>query len=206
MSRTVVCFDIGGVLVRICHTWNDAARAAGVETTLGAEIRKLDDSSYLLAYQEGRMPLDDYLANMAEWLGTDREGVIQVHNRILLQDYPGAFDLVEELKSKGIWTCCFSNTNGLHWIVLTDPDHFPAVAALDKKIASHELKAAKPDVAAYKQVEELMPFKPDRIVFFDDTLRNVVGANEAGWEAFRLDPAADPIQEARAILSRLEVL
>lgn len=202
---TVVCFDIGGVLVRINHTWNEAALSAGVKTKLETDTR-LNDSPHLIEYQAGQIDVDSYGEGLGQWLGTPKEEALLVHSRILVSDYPGALELVAELKSNGIWTCCFSNTNDLHWIVLTDPQHFPAVASLDQKIASHELRAAKPDVAAYKQVEEMLPLRSERIVFFDDTLENIYGAAEAGWEAFRLDPAGDTIAEARSILTKMELI
>jgi len=206
MAGSVVCFDIGGVLVRIRHTWNHAAEAAGLAAQLGNGTRRLNDSPDLIAYQAGEIELNEYSKRLGAWLGLGPEDAVRVHNQILIEDYPGAYDLVQQLKSKGVWTCCFSNTNGLHWTVLTDPAHFPAVASLDKKIASHELLAAKPDPAAFRQVETMFPFKADRIVFFDDTLENIYGAAEAGWEAFRLDPDADPVAEATEILTNMGIL
>lgn len=204
-SETVVCFDIGGVLVQICHTWEDACRSAGVGSPPPGGPHGLNDFEPMLLYQAGHMEAETYLHRLADWLGTDRDGAERVHQAILCGDYPGALALVEELKGLGVFTCCFSNTNALHWPILSSPVYHPAVGNLDERFASHELKMAKPDVEAYRFVESRMPAH-GTVVFFEDGLDNVIGAAEAGWQAFRIDPSDDPVAQARTTLRGLGLL
>ncbi len=202
-ERPVVCFDLGGVLLQICHSWNGACLHAGVPEPEGGP-RGLNDFEPLLRYQAGQMGEDAYLASLGEWLGVGASDARRVHESIVLGDYPGALELVKELRAAGLYTCCFSNTNAIHWPVLTDPRRHPAIAALDRRFASQELGLAKPDPASYQAVEQALP-PHSGVIYFEDTLENVFGASDAGWEAFRVDPLGDPIREIRRTLAGLSL-
>jgi FMN phosphatase YigB (HAD superfamily) len=151
------------------------------------------------------MDADEYLDRLTAWLATDRDGAERVHQAILQDDYPGALALVEELQGLGLFTCCFSNTNGLHWPTLSSPIHHPAVGNLNRRFTSHELRKAKPEPESYQEVESGMP-PHGTVVFFDDGLENVIGASDAGWQAFRIDPHDDPVNQMRTTLKGLAVL
>jgi FMN phosphatase YigB (HAD superfamily) len=205
VSRPVVCFDIGGVLTRIAHTWTAACSFAGLA---GLEVKKnkLDDFEGLIRYQAGELGASDYLTALEEWLGAPAGTGESIHQAILLPDYEGALELVRDLQNAGIWTCCFSNTNELHWTVLTNTTLHPAVARLDARFASHIEKSAKPDLGAFRTTRSHFPDPEARVIFFDDTLSNVYGSRAADWEPFRIDPKNDPPSRMRAILERLRIL
>jgi FMN phosphatase YigB (HAD superfamily) len=202
-DRPVVCFDLGGVLLQIGHSWNEACAVAGVPEPDGRV--GLNSFEPLVRYQAKQMDEDAYLAALGEWLGIGLPEARTVHESIILGDYPGAFELVKQLQSLGYFTCCFSNTNAIHWPVLTDPVRHPAIAALDRRFASQELGLAKPELASYRAVEEQLPAH-DSVIFFEDTQENVLGAADAGWQAFRIDPFTDPIAQMRRTLGGLAIL
>ena len=204
-SQPAVCFDLGGVLLRINHTWEEAARAAGVAIRPSDTPRPLNDSMALLRYQASELSEDEYASELAEWLGVTPSEAERVHMAIIGGEYPGAFELIHRLKSAAIWTGCLSNTNALHWRILGDPEACKAIGSLDAKLASHEIGLAKPDPAAYLKVQELLP-PGTRIVFFEDTLENVYAAASMGWEVFRIDPHDGPVRQMDEILGKLGVV
>jgi FMN phosphatase YigB (HAD superfamily) len=206
--KPVVCFDIGGVLVQIRHTW-DAVLAALEFDIQNRHRLHLNDAPDFLRYQDGEISDQVYRSKLAEWLALSPEQAVQAHLAILKEDYPGAFELVKELQDHKIHTSCFSNTNAFHWERLCSAEFHPAVATLDAKFASHLLNLAKPLPEAFKAVESQLP-PHSRLIFFDDTQVNVTAANECGWTAFLIDahapPPNDPVSQMRSHLADLQIL
>src|SRR4051812_44663995 len=66
----LVTFDIGGVLIRICHSWQEAAEVAKVSTRLDSSgLIPLTDMPAFDDYQAGAVTLPKYLEKLGEWLG-----------------------------------------------------------------------------------------------------------------------------------------
>jgi glucose-1-phosphatase len=206
----LVCFDLGGVLLRICDGWQHACTVAGVSIAR----RKLDTAARgpladLIANSDlGRLDLDAFARAAGPLLGVDPADVVAVSNAYLLGAYPGADDLLDELANAGIPTACLSNTNESHWRMINDPRH-PASLPLHRlthRFASHLIGARKPDEAIYAHVERATGVPGRGIVFFDDLPPNVEAAWQRGWRAVRVDPAADPVERIRDHLFDLRVL
>ena len=126
-----------------------------------------------------------------------------VHNGILRGEYAGATELVQDIHARGWQSACLSNTNAIHWEVLTDPAYFPAVAALNHKLASHLLNLEKPSPAIYRHFEEATASDPTEIVFFDDLPANVEAARACGWSAHLIDHDGDTVAQMRAALGNM---
>lgn len=204
----VVCFDLGGVVVRICRDWDEACRRARVdvrepdrfhEPALKAARREL-----VGAYQIGRVACDAFFAGVADRTGglyTQRE-VRAVHDAWLVETYPGAAELVARLNAApALATACLSNTNAAHWDSMTrGPFSCPALGAIERPMASHLLGLAKPDDAIYARAETELNASGPEIAFFDDTAENIDAARARGWCAELIDPDADPpAQVGRAL-------
>lgn len=130
----VVCFDIGGVMARICHTWQDAARAACVECALPA-----DPALPLIAfepfhqYQAAQISLDQYLLQLGELLGVTPSQALGVHKGILVDMYPGMEEFLDRLRDQGYRLGCLSNTNAPHWEELIFAERFAPIGRLELK-------------------------------------------------------------------------
>jgi HAD superfamily hydrolase (TIGR01509 family) len=205
MKPTLVVFDIGGVLVRIRHSWNEILDAMGEAPIDGATPLRHADYGPLTAYQDGTLDEEAYLSHVGGDLGLPTERAREAHVAILETDYAGARQLVEDLRAAGVHTACLSNTNAMHWVALTNPGKHPAVAALDKRFASFEIRVNKPDPRSYRIVTESFP-AVERKIFFDDNLGNVIAAINLGWEAHRIDPYGDPPAQMRRFLTESGVL
>lgn len=228
-STKVVCFDLGGVLVRICQSWPEACLKAALERrhdewlvsdAWRAARRQLGDR-----YQSGAIDCATYYAGLAA-LSEGRfsaEEFERMHSAWTLDHYPGAHEA-----QPGVVTACLSNTNHAHWVRLVGADgrnEYPAVAALRLQLASHRLGCAKPDARIYALAYSLFadavaadavaadaappgaaPLRPSDVIFFDDLPANVQAARAAGWTAFEVDPSGDTVLQMRAQLAGAGVL
>ena len=193
----LVCFDLGGVLVRINHDWQSASRQAGVPIQL-PETSRTGFTQYtpFVNYQAGLISEDEYAQELSELLGCAPDEAKRIHDAILIDEYPGVPELIQDLKANGFAACCLSNTNHRHWEALMDADQFPSLAHLDKALASHLIGINKPDADAFRSVEAAFP-DVESILFFDDAIANVDAAIELGWEALRIDPDRNPVDQMR---------
>lgn len=199
MAR-VVCFDVGGVLIRITHFWHEAAGHAGIVISdrVPPEASLLDAPPFD-PYQGGSMGRVEYLDSLSEYLGITPREADRVHRHIMLEPHDGVEEIVAALNASGIVTACLSNTNELHWEDMNESGRFPANEHLKLRIASHILGLQKPDPAIFAKFEELSGATGQDIVFFDDTLVNLETAAHLGWRVFGVDPSiptAGQIQNA----------
>lgn len=178
-----VCFDLGGVLVEIANTWEEAMQAAGLECRLPGRT-PLIEAPLFIEYQAGEVDEATYLRSLAAYLGLEDVGdALTAHDSILLREVAGVPDVVARLNEAGFVTGCLSNTNALHWAELNRPERFPGIAALGVRLASHEIGANKPDTAAFRAFEAAAGASGPEVAFYDDHPGNVEAARRLGWRA-----------------------
>jgi putative hydrolase of the HAD superfamily len=110
--------------------------------------------------------------------------------------YPGALDLLRQLSS--VYTLgCLSNTNGVHW------QRGRTVMQLDTlftyTFVSCETGLLKPDEAAFRYVIQHTGYAPERIVFFDDSPRNIDSAAATGMVACKTEGLAEVYRALREL-------
>lgn len=196
----MVVFDLGGVLVNIAHTWEKAAEVAGVRMNRPeGHFTALGEIPAYNVYQNGQIGEDAYYAELAAWAGVTLDEAIRIHCGILIEPYPGVAELIAEVTGKGLRVGCLSNTNNAHWEDLTGP-RFPAIQAMENRMASQIVGLSKPDPAIFHLYAETHGVAPGEILYFDDNAENVASANKVGFHAFQIDPDNDPPAQMRAIL------
>ena len=84
-----------------------------------------------------------------------------------------------------------SNTNGIHYEKYMD-DFFnfygySFLDLFDKAFFSHQLGMRKPDSAIFEYVKKQLPYPAQRVLFIDDSLKNVESAQNAGLKSIHLD-------------------
>jgi glucose-1-phosphatase len=211
----VVCFDLGGVLVRICRSWDQACEQIGLPYRspglLATDEWRMRRKAVVDRYQLGGLSAAAYheqLSLALEGLYSPAE-VERIHEAWTLKEYPGALTLVRELNQlPGVTTACLSNTNAAHWRRLANEDgsgEYPAVLELEQRLASHLLGCAKPDAEIYARAQTAFfaarPGAPEQIVFFDDLPENVEAARAQGWTAFLVDHEGDTVRQMREHLA-----
>jgi putative hydrolase of the HAD superfamily len=210
MSIRLVCFDLGRVLVRICDTWAHACELAGVPVPrmplpddVLRQVRQL-----VHAHEIGQLTHEQFCQQMAPHLGITPQQVDRMMHGFLLNVYPGALELLAELKSAGYKTACLSNTNETHWQNMCDPNH-PAwlpFENFDYAFGSQEIGLRKPSDEIYRHVESTTGFRGDQILFFDDIEENVQAARNSRWHAEVIARDHEPIRQIREHLKRHGVL
>jgi putative hydrolase of the HAD superfamily len=207
---SLVCFDLGGVMVRICHDWRDAAAAAGLDARSRAGV-DIDDIWHPLANDHalGRLTKAgwaDALATVLGGLYTAHE-LCTIHDATLQREYEGVGGVVDRIHGAGIATACLSNTNDDHWRRMLLPGgRYPAIRGLGHHFASHLLGVAKPDAAIYRAVESGTGRRGREILFFDDSAANVEAARRIGWNTETIDPHTETAPQISAHLERYGVV
>ena len=195
----LVCFDLGGVIVRICRSWQEGCRAAGLEVRelpLTGELRHAR-RELLHAYEVGAIDRASYGRQHSELIDGlyAPEEVLAIEQAWLLGEYDGVDALIDRLHAGGLPTAALSNTNEGHW---SQMDHrYPTVNLLQQRLASHLLGMRKPNREIFETAESHFGVPGSAILYFDDLDDNIHAATAAGWRARRIDyrePTAPQIE------------
>ena len=197
---TLVSFDWGGVIVRICRGFREGCEAAGVEYRSEVDSPQHQQARMALAlgFTMGRITPDAFFAGLSDacdGLYTQAE-LRKVHDAWLRSEYAGIGDVIDTLNATaGVETALLSNTNELHWALGMPSDgstpRFPIASRLTHRHGSHLMGMAKPDPMIYRRFAELTGREPGQILFFDDRLDNITSARAEGWKAEQIDPDGD---------------
>jgi putative hydrolase of the HAD superfamily len=190
----MVCFDAGGVLVRICRSWQEGCKAAGVEFRWSHEAAEGDAERTRIteAYQRGLIGCDEFTLRMARTTAGlyDPAEFRAVHDAWILGEYEGVCALVRTLNTlSGVETALLSNTSASHWANrhMLGGKGASAVGLVRHAHASHLLGLVKPGPEIYRAFESATGAAPASILFFDDMEENVLAARSAGWRAELID-------------------
>lgn len=197
-----VVFDLGGVVVRICRSWQEACTQAGI-----AYLPEVMEPRFVAARKGLIKQYElDAIDSLAFFRGLSQsmeglyspEQIQRIHDLWIIDEYAGVDQLIHRLHELGLQTGVLSNTNAWHWRQLSSGDHGPAkfpTATLPKHVhASHLLKLVKPDLAIYEAFAQragISAGQESGIVFFDDLPDNITGARSAGWRAMQIDHTGD---------------
>jgi putative hydrolase of the HAD superfamily len=200
----LVCFDIGGVLVRICRSWPEGCAAAGLPLREGAQAildRELKSRRHLVRlYQTGKIQTEEYCLRVSETIEgkyTPRE-IRAIHDAWLKDEYQGLHDVIDAIHEAGYETACLSNINAEHWARM---EKFGAFMRLTHHYGSHLIGHHKPDEAIYRHLEQELDLKGHHILFFDDLSENIEAARTRDWRAVQIDHAQPTdIQIVRSLI------
>ena len=204
----VVCFDWGGVILKICRTWEEGCKAAGIKAPSKKIAAKCLAKQDALSnrYQTGQMSDKAFfraIAKESEEFHTI-EDVAAVHHAWLVEEYDGVGELIEELNNfADLSTALFSNTNASHWARMEED--FQVASMIEHKHASHLFGLAKPDEKAFAAFERRVGAAGNQILFFDDTEENVQGAKDFGWCAEQIDHSGDTAAQIVKLLEQYEI-
>ncbi len=197
----LVCFDVGGVVIRICRSWNEACAVAGMpvrDTELWQRTHP-DRLREVAEFQTGRIDAPTFAARLSEQVAGlySPAEVLDVHHAWMLDEYAGMAELIDRVHDAGLDTAALSNTSHDHWVRIVG---YPAVKRIRHLLASHLLGLHKPDPMIFRRLEEQLGYRAGEIIFFDDTQKNVIAADGIGWRAHLIDPEADTAQQIAEIL------
>jgi len=200
----LVCFDLGGVLVRICRSWAEGCYHAGVDVRHDDHtIRPLLPrwGELVRAHQTGHITCREYFTSVGELVNglySPRE-IELIHNAWILGEYADLHDLIDILHEQAIETAALSNTNASHWKQLKT---FDVINRLHHHLPSHRLGLHKPDAAIFHVAEQQVNHRGPEMLFFDDTQENVRAARKVGWRAEHINPFMETAPQIRDSLAR----
>ena len=212
----LICFDLGGVLIRICRSWQEAVQRAGVSmvgqndtahrlASAASSYGEGDWNQLHQYYETGRCDETQFFDRVAKQTGLTIDQARAVLTAWLFEPYPGVVELVKSLANSPHHppTACLSNTNTFHWSMMTTEGttRLP-LECLAYRYTSFEIGASKPDTAIYEHVERASGVEPDRILFFDDHPPNVESAINRGWKVHQIDHRGDTAQQMQSVLSQ----
>ncbi len=196
-------FDIGGVA---SLTDKDAIVAKGRERWPDFDYAQFGrmmvphgkriDKDYWRLIQDGLINPEEYLsAGMCAGKLPDTQKN-RDHFRAVLKTFSGNWyspmlRLVEDLKGNGYHTSILSNNNEL---LYADNG---LVAIVDVSISSHHIHISKPRMKAYELLlQRIGASDPSTVLFTDDKLKNVQGAEDAGINGYLFRSREMPMDEA----------
>ena len=229
-----VVFDLGGVIVRIHHSWQHAAVAAGVSGAINSThdvarahapnstsdaapnstphsmfdptLHRADDFRTLVSEQQrGILSHDDFCSGVSQLTS----GVLSAQDvaRIHTAVIVGAYDGVEQLVLQ-------LNKRGLSTACLSNTNHqhwqlmhtMAAFNAIQHRHASHLFQLEKPNQAIFRAFESATQARSCDILYFDDLADNIAAATQAGWRAMLIDPHSETVPQIRRALATHGVL
>ena len=183
-----VVFDVGGVLVRMGDI---AALGPFLGERDPAKIKALWLAcSNVDAHERGHIDADEFARRMIatyKMAGSPEDFLA----RFLAWPgvlYPEVEATLAALAGK-VEIACLSNTCAFHWAGDTWAADMKRL--LPRRFLSFEMGLMKPERAIYDRAAAVLGIQPERILFFDDTEMNIVGARAAGWDAHLVDGITD---------------
>jgi 2-haloacid dehalogenase len=192
-----VVFDLGNVLI----AWDPRlAVAAGVGEAETERFFAAEDFDFLAwnHVQDSGRAWAEGVAEVREshphWAAHAEAYV--AHFPASLGEQPGTAEVVRDLHAAGVPMVGLTNWSAE--LYPHAPERFEVLALLDDVVVSGEIRAAKPDPRAYRAAAERAGQPLDRLVFVDDSPRNVDAARALGMDAILFIDAADLRRELRA--------
>jgi len=143
------------------------------------------------AHERGEIDADEYFEHLRNLLGLSlsTQEILAGWNAIFVGPVRGIDRLLRQL-AESFPLYVFSNTNLAHR-TFWQSRYANLLAPFSAIYCSCELGARKPSGEAFLEVCRRIGIVPSRIAFFDDRGENVLGAREAGLNAFQVASAAD---------------
>jgi FMN phosphatase YigB (HAD superfamily) len=209
-SIRMVCFDIGGVLVKHRRTWEEGCAAAGLPVRAGSvgPEKAAHRRELASAYTCGRIDDEHFCREMSRLMGEySPEDVRKIHHCWLGPEYDGVAAVIHRLTSiNTIDTGVLSNTNQAHWGRMLKVNgkaaEFPTPTMLRHRHASHLLGMAKPDPRVFREFERRTDYRGAEILYFEDLPENAEVAKSQGWIVELIDHTGDTAAQLEAALAR----
>jgi len=178
---STVLWDADGVLQRT---------PSGFEESMRPALRgRVDDVEGFMA--EAFTAERPALTGDVRWLDVlpgllERWGIPEAYDDLVrvwltIEAVPGTHEMVRALRAQGIRCCLATNQDVVRGTFMQDDLGYGHL--LDEAFYSYEMKVAKPDPAYFTTILARVGEEPERVLFIDDSLRNVEAARQVGLAA-----------------------
>ena len=199
-----IIFDLGDVFVNLNHK-----KFQEELHYLGLKNINSNMTGFNQLYEKGLVSTDDFKAYYKDILKTggfsDEQlvkswvsilGDFPLHRLLFLENIPKKYRLF-----------LLSNTNEMHINFVKDQygngfyDRF--VNCFEKIYYSHKINMRKPDAAPFELIIKENRLSANSTLFVDDTLENIVMANQLGIKTWHIDPEKEDVSELFKVKSDL---
>ncbi|MGD9212867.1 MAG: HAD family phosphatase [Desulfobacteraceae bacterium] len=184
-------FDLGGVIIdfdfnQAVDCWADYAQRNAMEIKSAFSF-----DHYYEAHEKGEINASEYFNSLRRTLGIDISDLQfeEGWNSIFKGEMPGATNLLNKFNNK-LPLYAFTNSNHLHYKVCS-VRFAETLSRFRKVFNSAELGKRKPEPEAFHMVVDFMKLKPEEIIFYDDTMENIVGAKNIGFHTVHVKSMSD---------------
>ena len=187
-----IVFDIGGVLLNIDESKTIIALQGFRYSSSGIRIEDIKQYPVFTKFEKGLMDEEQFRSELRSLLQ------LNVSNAdfdkawlATLGDFPDErIQMLRRLKRK-FRLFLLSNTNKIHlayFLNYLDDRYGKNImdALFEKCYYSCRLGMRKPDKEIFRYVMKDAGLSPDHTLFIDDSLSNVKGAEEEGWQTYHL--------------------
>ncbi len=189
-----VAFDIGKVLLDFDYGILVRKMAPRSRLDVPALEQLLDQSPLLAKYESGQMNCDEFFLVVGQetgYDGTQEEFAALFEN--IFTPIKEVIAMHEQIASRGLPTCTFSNTNAMAVRHISQTyDFWPRFS---NHILSHKVGALKPNPKIYGALESVAGCAVSEIAYLDDRAENVAAGKSRGWQAVHFE---DPAQARTA--------
>ena len=176
----LVLFDLGGVLIEPGGV-GPMRELSGIGSDEELWARWLR-CRWVRRFEAGLCSPDEFAAGVvADWeLELEPAAFLEEFSGWANDPYPGALELVTTVRGD-VGVGCLSNTNAVQWHA--NYEATPLTDAFALCFLSFELGLVKPDREIFEVVATRLPVRPERVLFLDDNVANVTGAEANGFVA-----------------------
>ena len=199
MIKAVV-FDMGGVIVDLdtdlcLRNFKELAGFDAIEDYLD----RFHQKGFIGELEKGSITEDDYYARCLSMSrpGTSKETIRDCFCSLLVKLNPDTVALIKELKGQ-YDLYILSNNNSItraKFSRMMEEAGIPGPETFKKEFYSYEMHLLKPGREIYDAVIEGIGARPEEILFIDDSITNVEGAQAAGIKTVWLSPGKDIREE-----------
>jgi putative hydrolase of the HAD superfamily len=199
MAVEVVIFDFGGVLVRTEDRQPRTNLAARLGMTYDELSALIFDSQSAIQAMRGEITAEEHWDVVQKSLGLTDAEIDRVRTEFWAGDVldEDLVNLLRELRS-GYTTVLLSNAwDDLRQMIV---DFWQIDDAFDQLVISAEIGLVKPDLVIYQWLISELGIDPSKVVFVDDFLHNIEGAQMAGLHAIHFRSRDQTLGELRTLL------
>ena len=187
--HTWFLFDIGNVVIKLAYERVLSRVCAASNTSRDELIALMERDGGYRDLERGVMTFLEFYEGLKERAGY--RGSLAQFRDIWLDFFDGPVEgieaLIDEIRER-YRVAFLSNSNEVHAEHI--PRHFPTLFRKeDRIIFSHVHQCAKPDPQMYERALQILGALPGQVIFTDDLVDNVIGAQNAGMTAYHFQSA-----------------
>ena len=203
-----IIFDLGGVLLNIDYNLSIYAFAELGIPNFDEVFSKFQQDRVADNFEKGLISENDFRDHIRRVGGInyDDETIDRAWNAMLLDFPPSRFEMLMDLRSKGINTFLLSNTNSIHARVFCHDFEvqfgIPFANAFTRVYFSHDTHMRKPEKEIFEKVLNDYELNPAETLYFEDSKQHTDVAQTLGIHCVLMQTNGDTVKIVNEYLAQ----